>query len=247
MVILPARSQAASTAARTMTASRTAWTGQPGLADGQIGIEQRAVRHEGERSPRTVKPKAVAGDRHLPVGRLEQARDQPQGGRREQRLHRVDVSAYRLTLKAERGGSMGGELQGAGGYRVGDADRNRTAELLKEAHAVGYLTLEEADERLGTALAARTRGELDRLVADLPPEWRASQERGQRPAGPPPRQRSSLPPEAAWLVPLVVVITGVILLAVLTRGFWFFPWPLLWIFFFAFGRRGRAGWRPPRW
>ena len=142
---------------------------------------------------------------------------------------------------------MGGELQGAGGYRVGDADRNRTADLLKEAHAAGYLTLEEADERLGTALAARTRGELDRLVADLPPEWRASQERGQRPDGRPPRQRSALPAEAVWLVPLVVVITGVILLAVLTRGFWFFPWPLLWVFFFAFGRRGRAGWRPPRW
>ena len=142
---------------------------------------------------------------------------------------------------------MGSELQGAGGYRVGDADRNRTADLLKEAHAAGYLTLEEADERLDTALAARTRGELDRLVADLPPEWRASQERGQRPAGRPPRQRSALPAEAVWLVPLVMVITGVILLAVLSRGLWFFPWPLLWIFFFAFGRRGRAGWRPPRW
>jgi Domain of unknown function (DUF1707) len=29
------------------------------------------------------------------------------------------------------------------GLRVGDADRNRTADLLKEAHAGGYLTLEE--------------------------------------------------------------------------------------------------------
>jgi hypothetical protein len=140
---------------------------------------------------------------------------------------------------------MGSELQGAGGYRAGDADRNRTAELLKEAHAAGYLTLEEVDERLGNALAARTRGELDRLVADLPPEWRASQERGQRPVGQPARQRPTLPAEAAWLIPLVIVVTGVILLAILTRGF--FPWPLLWIFFFAFGRRGRAGWRPPRW
>jgi hypothetical protein len=63
----------------------------------------------------------------------------------------------------------------------------------------------------------------------------------------PPRQRPALPAEVVWLVPLVMVITGVILLGVLTRGFWFFPWPLLWIFFFAFGRRGRAGWRPPRW
>ena len=142
---------------------------------------------------------------------------------------------------------MGGELQGAGGYRVGDADRNRTTELLKEAHAAGYLNLEETDERLGAALAARNRAELDRLVADLPPEWRAGQEQGQRLAGPPQGQRPAFPPEVAWLVPLVVIVTGVMLLAVLTRGFWFFPWPLLWIFFFAFGRRGRAGWRPPRW
>jgi hypothetical protein len=137
-----------------------------------------------------------------------------------------------------------GELQGAGGYRVGDADRNRTADLLKEAHAAGYLTLEEVDDRLGTALAARTRGELDRLVADLPPEWRASQQ----PAPPAarPRRRPAFPPEVVWLVPLLVVVAGLLTLAVLTRGFFFFPWPLLFIFF-ALGRR-RAGWRPPpRW
>jgi Domain of unknown function (DUF1707) len=140
---------------------------------------------------------------------------------------------------------MGTERQGAGGYRVGDADRNRTADLLKEAHAAGYLTLEEVDERLGTALAARTRGELDRLVADLPPEWRAGQERGWQPAGAPARQPRALPPEAAWLVPLLAVVGALIVLAVVTRGF-FFPWPLIWIFF-AFARRGRAGWRPPRW
>jgi Domain of unknown function (DUF1707) len=136
-----------------------------------------------------------------------------------------------------------GELQGAGGYRVGDADRNRIADLLKEAHAAGYLTLEEVDERLGTALAARTRGELDRLVADLPPEWRASQQPSP-PAARRPRQRPAFPPEVVWLVPLLVVVAGLLTLAVLTRGF-FFPWPLLFIFF-AFGRR-RAGWRPPRW
>jgi len=142
---------------------------------------------------------------------------------------------------------MGTELEGAGGYRVGDADRNRTTDLLKEAHAAGYLTLEEVDERLGAALAARTRGELDRLVADLPPEWRASQGPPRPPAGPPGRRRPAPPPELAWLLPLVVVLAALVVLAVVTRGVWFFPWPLLWIFFFAFGRRGRAGWRPPRW
>jgi hypothetical protein len=60
---------------------------------------------------------------------------------------------------------------------------------------------------------------------------------------PPPRQRPALPPEAAWLLPLLVVVAALIALAVVSRGF-FFPWPLLWIFF-AFGRRAR--WRPPRW
>jgi hypothetical protein len=138
---------------------------------------------------------------------------------------------------------MGTELQGTGGYRVGDADRNRAAELLREAHVAGYLTLEELDERLGTALAARTRGELERLTADLPPEWRAGQEPRQRPS---PRQRPTFPPELAWLLPLVVIVAALLVLAVVTRGIYFFPWPLLWIFF-AFGRRGRSGWRPPRW
>jgi hypothetical protein len=138
---------------------------------------------------------------------------------------------------------MGTELQGTGGYRVGDADRNRTAELLREAHVAGYLTLEELDERLGTALAARTRGELERLTADLPPEWRAGQAPRRRP---PTRQRPAFPPELAWLLPLVVIVAALLVLAVVARGFFFFPWPLLWIFF-AFGRRGRSGWRPPRW
>jgi hypothetical protein len=138
---------------------------------------------------------------------------------------------------------MGTELQGTGGYRVGDADRNRAAELLREAHVAGYLTLEELDERLGTALAARTRGELERLTADLPPEWRAGQEPRRRP---PSRQRPAFPPELAWLLPLVVIVAALLVLAVVTRGIYFFPWPLLWIFF-AFGRRGRSGWRPPRW
>jgi len=70
---------------------------------------------------------------------------------------------------------MSAELLPAGSYRVGDAERSRTTELLKEAHVAGYLTLAEIDERLSAALAARTRDELERLVADLPPDWRARQ------------------------------------------------------------------------
>jgi len=52
--------------------------------------------------------------------------------------------------------------------RVSDADRDRAASLLREHHAEGRLTAEEFHERLDRALAAKTRGELDELLADLP-------------------------------------------------------------------------------
>jgi hypothetical protein len=52
--------------------------------------------------------------------------------------------------------------------RVSDADRERTSELLREHHAAGRLTAEEFASRLDLAFAARTRGDLDELLADLP-------------------------------------------------------------------------------
>ena len=52
--------------------------------------------------------------------------------------------------------------------RASDADRGRTVELLREHHAVGRLTADEFHERLDQAYAAKTRGDLDELLADLP-------------------------------------------------------------------------------
>jgi len=52
--------------------------------------------------------------------------------------------------------------------RASDADRERTAQLLREHHAVGRLTAEEFNSRVEKALEARTLGELDELLADLP-------------------------------------------------------------------------------
>jgi hypothetical protein len=52
--------------------------------------------------------------------------------------------------------------------RASDADRDRTAALLREHHAAGRLTAEEFNERLDKAYAAKTMGELDELLADLP-------------------------------------------------------------------------------
>jgi len=52
--------------------------------------------------------------------------------------------------------------------RASDADRERTTTLLREHHAQGRLTAEEFDDRLDRAFAAKTLGELDALLADLP-------------------------------------------------------------------------------
>jgi hypothetical protein len=52
--------------------------------------------------------------------------------------------------------------------RASDADRERTATLLREHHAEGRLTGEEFHERLDAAYAAKTLGDLDTLLVDLP-------------------------------------------------------------------------------
>ena len=52
--------------------------------------------------------------------------------------------------------------------RASDADRDRTAALLREHHAAGRLSAEEFNERLDQAYAAKTLGDLDQLLADLP-------------------------------------------------------------------------------
>lgn len=52
--------------------------------------------------------------------------------------------------------------------RASDSDRDRVAALLQEHRAVGRLDADEFHERLDKAMAARTLGELDELLADLP-------------------------------------------------------------------------------
>jgi DUF1707 SHOCT-like domain len=52
--------------------------------------------------------------------------------------------------------------------RASDADRELIAERLRQAATEGRLFADELEERLGAALSARTYGELDAVVADLP-------------------------------------------------------------------------------
>jgi hypothetical protein len=52
--------------------------------------------------------------------------------------------------------------------RAADTDREAVARRLGEHMAVGRLTLEEYEERVGRAYEAKTFGDLARLTADLP-------------------------------------------------------------------------------
>lgn len=67
--------------------------------------------------------------------------------------------------------------------RAGHTDREAVAERLREAAGDGRIDLEELDERLEKAFAAKTYGDLEALVADLP---------GQDPAGLAPSDREPL-------------------------------------------------------
>jgi hypothetical protein len=55
-----------------------------------------------------------------------------------------------------------------GHLRVSDADREQAAEVLRQAAGDGRLTLDELDERLTTAYAAKTYADLESVTSDLP-------------------------------------------------------------------------------
>jgi hypothetical protein len=65
-------------------------------------------------------------------------------------------------------GGTTGDGESAADIRASDAERDATIERLSTATGDGRLTLEEFSQRMELATSARTRGELDRLVADLP-------------------------------------------------------------------------------
>ena len=68
-------------------------------------------------------------------------------------------------------GASGGEpvrRPGRSELRVSDADRHQVAEVLRHAAGEGRLDLTELEDRLEQAFAAKTYGELEPLVRDLP-------------------------------------------------------------------------------
>jgi fatty acid desaturase len=75
--------------------------------------------------------------------------------------------------------------------RIGTAERERTAALLSQHLSAGRLELDEFDDRVKAAYAARTGRELTALLADLP--------------SPQPRRRRRKLPANRFLLALVVL------------------------------------------
>lgn len=107
--------------------------------------------------------------------------------------------------------------------RVSDAERQEVADMLSKHYGDGRLDPQEFEERMGKAMGAKTRGDLDGLFYDLPPL---------APAAATPVRRRPLRPVAVglalglgllWVAGMVVVVPGhhvwwLLLLVVLLVG-----------------------------
>jgi Domain of unknown function (DUF1707) len=119
--------------------------------------------------------------------------------------------------------------------RASDADREQIAERLRKATAEGRLLAEELEERLETAFTARTYGELDAVVADLPGATASRRER--------PRPPVLNPVHVIALFILAPVIVSLLVAAAVIVATLFSAWgALLIVGWFLFGRGHRQYW-----
>ncbi len=103
--------------------------------------------------------------------------------------------------------------------RVSDADRNRVVEQLRTAAGEGRLEAAELEQRVGTALAARTAEELEPLTEDLPASAAAASK---------PRPGRPLRRVGSHLQTYLVVMTLLVAIWALTGAGYFWPvWPAL--------------------
>ena len=119
--------------------------------------------------------------------------------------------------------------------RAGDSERQAVADRLKTALDEGRLELHEYDEWLQRTYAAKTYGELDSLLTDLPGPVPAQQSRVQ-PYKPPaaPRPAAEVgempkpggPPFLASYSGVVVVCFVIWGISCIASGDFIYPWPL---------------------
>ena len=121
--------------------------------------------------------------------------------------------------------------------RAADADRERIAERLRKSHAEGRLDLTEFQQRVERCYEAKTIGELEQLVTDLPrPDHRDERRALTWFAAP----RFGLGPLAGILIALIVISA-----AIGHHVFWIWL-PLLFVFWRMSWWRRRRSWAGPR-
>jgi hypothetical protein len=120
--------------------------------------------------------------------------------------------------------------------RASDDDRENVAERLRQAAGEGRLLAHELEERLGRALRARTYGELDEVVWDLPGTRVGVTERRAR------RGVVVLRNQPAVVVAIVIAVAVVTVLVALALflAFWA-GWLVIVAFVTLLHRRGRYG------
>ena len=87
--------------------------------------------------------------------------------------------------------------------RAADADREATSERLRRHHAEGRLDAEEFQERVDRCYQAKTLGELDQLVTDLPPE---------------PTREGRFHLQRLRTVPLLPIVIAIVVISAVTGG-----------------------------
>jgi hypothetical protein len=85
-------------------------------------------------------------------------------------------------------GEILGDMGEPEGTRVGDAERDKAAEYLREHMAAGRLDAAEFDERVSGALSAKFASDLDALFTDLPEPRPNTRQVPAEPFQPPPWQ-----------------------------------------------------------
>jgi Domain of unknown function (DUF1707) len=114
--------------------------------------------------------------------------------------------------------------------RASDADREAVAERLRRAAGEGRLEPDELEERLHTALRARTYGDLRRLLSDLPAKPLAWERRGAEMV---PAARIALAVAMRVAIALAVVVVVLVVATVMVA--WWVIWAIIW--FGLWGRR----------
>jgi hypothetical protein len=125
--------------------------------------------------------------------------------------------------------------------RASDADREQIAERLRHATVEGRLLAEELEHRLGTVFAARTYGELDAVVADLPA---GPADLGHRRAGLHPWLLPAL--ALALAIPVALAIIATVLLLLTGVVAMWMVWIAIGAWFFGHRRHYRGGGTPRR-